>query len=80
MTAEITEAKSKLQDQIIEHANIAHYLTHFEYDNLIPEERLKYNETKRLAEDLTGLSRNSEVIEIVAKLRRLIENKKRLLK
>lgn len=76
---EIQQAKSDLQDEILEHSNIAHYLSHSEFENLAPEEHLKYNETKMRAEDLTGLNRGSDVIEIVAKLRRLVDNKKELL-
>ena len=80
MTPEITEAIDKLQAEIIEYADIAHYLSHINPENLIPEDRLRFNETKLLAQDMTGLNRSSDVAHIVAKLRKLVENKKRLLK
>jgi hypothetical protein len=76
---EITEAKSKLHDEILEYENLTYYLSNTEFDTLIPEERLKFNQTKMYAQDLAGLNRGSDIIEIIAKLRKLVENKQALL-
>jgi hypothetical protein len=76
---EITEAKQKLQAEILEYQNIATFLNTTFSGELSSEDQIKFSALKQRAEDLTGLNRDADIIEIVAKLKKLVENKQALL-
>ncbi len=73
-----SESRLKLQEVILKYQNIAQFLNTTFSGELSEEDQVKYAALKGRAEYLAVLPRNSDIIEIVAKLRELIENAQKL--